>query len=65
MEAEPQRLDLRSIAGTGGDDRLMTARLQTEAYRHIRMQVAQRAERREDDPHWSSVTWHWSFVVSQ
>jgi hypothetical protein len=40
-EAQPQRLDLLTIAGAGGNDRFVTASLETQRDGEIRMQVAE------------------------
>src|SRR5262249_36586299 len=49
-ETDTQRLDLLAVEAAGGDHRLMSSGLQAEGNGEVRVQVAQRAERREDDP---------------
>ena len=49
-EADAQRLDLRPVEGTGGDDGFVASGLQAQGEGDVGVQVAQGAERRQDDP---------------
>ena len=49
-EAQPERLDLPAIAFAGRHHRLMAPRLEAQGDGDEGMHVAQRADRREDDP---------------
>ena len=50
VKAETERFDLCAVAGGGGEGRVVAARPQTESDGDIGVQIAQRAERRQDDP---------------
>src|SRR5437763_84456 len=50
VKTDAARLDLLLVLGEGGDDRFMSSGLQAQGDSNVRVQVAQRAERREDDP---------------
>ena len=49
VEADAPRLDPLSVVAGGGDDRFVSSGLQTQGDGDVGMQVAQGAERREDD----------------
>ncbi len=49
-KADAQCLDLLPVGVAGGDDRIMSSGLQAECNGDAGVQVAQRAERRQDDP---------------
>ncbi len=49
-EPQPQRLDLAAVALARRHHRLMAPRLEPQGDREVRVQVPQRADRREDDP---------------
>ena len=48
--AQSESLDFLLVACAGGDDRLVTSCLEPEGDGKVRVQVAQRSERGEDDP---------------
>jgi hypothetical protein len=49
-KADAQRLDLLPVVSAGGDDCLVTSCLQAQGDGDVGVQIAQGAERREDDP---------------
>ena len=49
-EADAQRLDLLPVVAAGGDNGLMPSCLEAEGNCDVGVQVAQRAEGRQDDP---------------
>ena len=50
VEADAPCLDPLLVMARGGDDRFVSSGLQTQGEGDVGMQVAQGAERREDDP---------------